>query len=109
MYLIGLEQGILPHKRSLVEDTLDEERRLFYVGVTRAMKRLTMSYCSTRKKWNELHACEPSVFLAETDKKYVEELTLDEVHGTPLSDEDSGDEFSNMMAMLEDIDGVELD
>lgn len=107
VYLVGLEQGILPHKRSMIEGTLDEERRLFYVGVTRAMKRLTMSYCATRKKWNELHACEPSIFLAETDKKYIEEVTLEEVHGVPLGHDDTEDEFAKMLAMLEDIDGVE--
>ncbi|QQL43704.1 ATP-dependent helicase [Sulfuriroseicoccus oceanibius] len=109
VYLIGLEQGILPHKRSLVEDTVPEERRLFYVGVTRAMTRLTMSYCATRKKWNELITCEPSIFLTEVDKTYIEELSLDDIQGEPLDDEESEDAFANMMEMLEGIEGVELD
>ncbi|MDB4541235.1 UvrD-helicase domain-containing protein, partial [Akkermansiaceae bacterium] len=50
VFLLGLEQGILPHKRSVDEGTVDEERRLLYVGITRAKERLSMTYCSTRVK-----------------------------------------------------------
>ena len=65
VYLVGLENGFLPHQRSLDEGTVDEERRLFYVGITRAKDDLCMTYCSTRKKWGEEHHCEPSAFIPE--------------------------------------------
>ena len=65
VYLVGLENGFLPHKRSLDEGTIDEERRLFYVGITRAMKALCMTYCDTRTKWGQEEACEPSAFILE--------------------------------------------
>ncbi|MEI6780875.1 MAG: UvrD-helicase domain-containing protein, partial [Verrucomicrobiota bacterium] len=51
VYIVGLEDGLLPHSRSKIEGTLDEERRLFYVAVTRAMQTLTISHCGGRKKY----------------------------------------------------------
>lgn len=65
VYLVGLENGFLPHKRSLDEGTVDEERRLFYVAITRAMDDLCMTYCATRTKWGQLETCEPSTFIQE--------------------------------------------
>jgi DNA helicase-2/ATP-dependent DNA helicase PcrA len=53
VFVVGLEDGLLPHTRSKVEGTLDEERRLFYVAITRAMKSLTLSHCETRKKYGQ--------------------------------------------------------
>ena len=66
VYIVGLEEGILPHHRSLEDDrSIDEERRLAYVGVTRAEERLTMSMCLTRKKWGKERDTLPSRFLFE--------------------------------------------
>ena len=54
VFIVGLEDGLLPHSRSKVEGTLDEERRLFYVAITRAMETLTITHCSGRKKYGQL-------------------------------------------------------
>lgn len=65
VYLVGMEEGLLPHQNSLDQNLIEEERRLAYVGITRAQKTLTLSYCCTRKRYGELLSCQPSRFLAE--------------------------------------------
>ncbi|MDE3066885.1 MAG: UvrD-helicase domain-containing protein [Verrucomicrobiota bacterium] len=72
VFIVGLEDGLLPHSRSKAEGTLDEERRLFYVAVTRAMEGLTLSHCVGRKKYGQLLPCHPSPFLKELPAELVE-------------------------------------
>jgi len=72
VYIVGMEDGLLPHARSKTEGTLDEERRLFYVAVTRAMQTLTISHCGARKKYGQLMPCHPSPFLKELPPELVE-------------------------------------
>lgn len=72
VYIVGLEDGLLPHTRSKLEGTIDEERRLFYVAITRAMKTLTISHCETRKKFGDVIACHPSPFLKELPQDLLE-------------------------------------
>lgn len=72
VFIVGLEQGLLPHSRSQVEGTLDEERRLFYVAITRAMKTLSISHCETRKKYGTPMPCHPSQFLKELPAELLE-------------------------------------
>jgi len=72
VFVVGLEEGLLPHARSAAEGTLDEERRLFYVAVTRAMQSLTLSHCASRMKYGQLMPCHPSRFLKELPPDLVE-------------------------------------
>jgi len=65
VYIAGVEEGIMPHQVSLEEDGVEEERRLAYVGVTRAKRELTLCYARQRKRGGQLVDCEPSRFLAE--------------------------------------------
>ena len=65
VFLIGVEEGVLPHRESLDPVKLEEERRLMYVGITRAQRSLHISYSERRKQGRELIPCEPSRFIAE--------------------------------------------
>ncbi|HOY70976.1 MAG TPA: UvrD-helicase domain-containing protein [Methylotenera sp.] len=76
VFLIGVEEGILPHRESVDLATSDptkieEERRLMYVGITRAQKSLNISWCKKRKRAGEMEMCEPSRFIGEIPKEDV--------------------------------------
>ena len=68
VFLIGVEEGVLPHRESQAPDKIEEERRLMYVGITRAQRSLHISYCEKRKQGRELIPCEASRFIAEMGK-----------------------------------------
>jgi len=65
VFIIGMEEEILPHKTSVDEGNIEEERRLAYVGITRAQENLTMSYSRIRKRYGEKVECEYSRFIDE--------------------------------------------
>ena len=65
VFLVGMEEGILPHQTSLDENNVEEERRLAYVGITRAQQTLTFSLCKERRQYGEIIKPEPSRFLLE--------------------------------------------
>ncbi len=65
VFLVGVEEGILPHRESIDGGQVEEERRLMYVGITRAQRTLTISWCRKRKRAGDWQACEPSRFIAE--------------------------------------------
>ena len=98
VYVVGLEDGLLPHSRSKVEGTMDEERRLFYVAVTRAMLTLTISHCATRKKYGQAMPCHPSPFLKELPPDLVEDA--DEKSKQPVAVASGKDMFAAMRAAL---------
>jgi DNA helicase II / ATP-dependent DNA helicase PcrA len=98
VYIVGLEDGLLPHSRSKVEGTLDEERRLFYVAVTRAMNTLSISHCGGRKKYGSTVPCHPSPFLKELPPELVEDA--DEKARMPVTTQSGKDMFAAMRDAL---------
>ncbi len=73
IFVVGLEENLFPSQRSLnSRSDLEEERRLFYVAITRAEKKLYLSYATSRYKWGSLNNCEPSRFLDELDPQYLD-------------------------------------
>ena len=76
VYIVGLEDNLFPSALSMnTRSELEEERRLFYVALTRAEKQAYLSYAQTRYRWGKLVDCEPSRFLEEIDEKFLEYLT----------------------------------
>lgn len=71
VYLMGTEEGILPHQTSIDEENVEEERRLMYVGITRAQKELTFTMCKERRQFGEL--------IKPTQSRFLEELPFDDV------------------------------
>ncbi|MDD5249065.1 MAG: UvrD-helicase domain-containing protein [Rhodocyclaceae bacterium] len=65
VFLVGVEEGILPHRESVDHGNIEEERRLMYVGITRAQMSLFLTYCEKRKQGREILTREPSRFIAE--------------------------------------------
>jgi len=100
VFLIGLEEGVLPHDRSKVEGTLDEERRLLYVGITRAMRTLTLTYCRDRMKYGSVAPCHPSSFIKELAEEWIERKNLTEMMNAPVQEDAAKNGFARMRAML---------
>jgi DNA helicase-2/ATP-dependent DNA helicase PcrA len=72
VYIVGLEENLFPNQMALSSrEDLEEERRLFYVAITRAKKRALLSYAITRYRWGQLSQCEPSRFIEEIDPQYI--------------------------------------
>ncbi|HTO38645.1 MAG TPA: UvrD-helicase domain-containing protein [Brumimicrobium sp.] len=72
VYVVGLEENLFPSQFSLTSRAeLEEERRLFYVAITRAEKNCTISYVTSRYRWGQLITAEPSRFISEIDKEFI--------------------------------------
>jgi len=98
VFLVGVEEELLPHRNSERPDQIEEERRLFYVGLTRARHKLFLSYCRRRKRYGEAQSPEPSRFLQELPKEL-----LDWQDGeTKPDDLPPETAFARLRALLED-------
>ena len=99
VFLIGMEEGILPHQTSIDEDNVEEERRLAYVGITRAQQNLWFSLCKERRQFGELIRPEPSRFLLELPEDDLQW----ERDKPPLSAEQQQAKTQNHIANLREI------
>jgi len=100
VHIVGVEDGLLPHSRSKVEGTLDEERRLFYVAITRAQETLRISHCTARRRYGQLMPCHPSPFLRELPEDCV--VHAENGESAVVETGKGGDFFAAMRAALED-------
>lgn len=100
VYLVGLEEGILPHKRSLDDGDIKEERRLLYVGITRAQERLMLTYCATRLRYGDRMPCQRSSFLSEIPESMMNYETWEDIMTTPVSEETQAEFFASLRNML---------
>ncbi len=96
VFLVGMEEELLPHRSSIEEDNIEEERRLAYVGITRAQQTLTMSYARQRKRYGELVDTEPSRFLFEMPQ---DDLVWEEQQ-MPMSEEERQEKGRKNMEQL---------
>jgi DNA helicase-2/ATP-dependent DNA helicase PcrA len=89
VFVAGMEENLFPSIQSLnSRSDLEEERRLFYVAITRAMRQLTLSYAESRYRWGNLTLCEPSRFLEEIPEKCIDAPKKVSIHpGSFLSEE----------------------
>lgn len=71
VYMVGLEEELMPHRNSIEADTIEEERRLMYVGITRAQRTLTLTYAAKRKQYGEI--------LDTTHSRFLDELPPDDI------------------------------
>lgn len=97
--IVGMEEEILPHRASIESDMVEEERRLFYVGITRAQRELTLSYANQRQRFGEQIECQPSRFLDELDEQHI--VWEDKIANDPARREEVGAaHLSAMRALL---------
>ena len=99
VYIIGFEEEILPHRSSIEADTIEEERRLAYVGITRAKRNLTLTFAAKRKQYGEVIDCTPSRFL---DELPPEDLVWEGQEDTPVEVKTArgNDALASMRALL---------
>lgn len=102
VYIVGVEEGLIPHTRSVDEGSLDEERRLFYVGITRARERLTMTYCAKRNRYGQEERCLPSGFIKEIPSRMYEYVDYEKLMKEPVSQDEQDDFFASIRSMLAD-------
>jgi len=99
VFLMGVEEELLPHKNSVEADTVEEERRLMYVGITRAKQQLTITYAKKRKQFGEFLETTPSRFLDELPDEYVHWHGRDELD-PEVARQKGQDTLSALAAML---------
>src|SRR5699024_3198164 len=100
VWLVGLEEGLLPHHACMTDDKIEEERRLLYVGITRARKTLALSYARQRRRGRELMDATPSRFLDELPKDEIDWPQSDNRSSNKASAESGRAQLAQLKAML---------
>ena len=101
VFLVGVEEGILPHRQSEQPEQIEEERRLMYVGITRAQRSLNISYCTKRKYAKDWQACKPSRFLQELPENEVVYSGVQAAGSAPsVSKNEGAAKLARLKAML---------
>ena len=99
VFVIGMEEELLPHRNSIESGDIEEERRLMYVGITRAQTTLTLTYAAKRKQFGELHDCTPSRFLDELPQEDVKWIGTDKID-SPADKANNARTISDLRALL---------
>ena len=101
VFLVGIEDNILPHERSELPEQIEEERRLMYVGITRAERSLQISYCVKRRRGKEWAKAEPSRFIAELPQAELVFAGIKPAGSAPAVSKEQGlDKLAKLKAML---------
>jgi len=102
VFIVGLEEDLFPSAMSLnTRGELEEERRLFYVAITRAKEKAYITYTQSRYRWGKLIEAEPSRFIEEIDEQYIEKNYLDRYKYKPLVDPSIFESFENKKSQKE--------
>ena len=97
VFLVGVEEGLLPHQSAIDEDKIEEERRLMYVGITRAERSLRISWCERRKAGKDIRSCDVSRFIAEMGSEIK---VADGRRDAPLGRDEGRARIQNLRALL---------
>ncbi|MEP6997010.1 MAG: UvrD-helicase domain-containing protein [Betaproteobacteria bacterium] len=101
VFLVGLEEGVLPHREAIAAGNVDEERRLMYVGLTRAQQTLSLSWCRRRKRAGEWQSAEPSRFIGELAQEDLRHANAAREPGDAARDKEAGNaRLRQLRAML---------
>ena len=99
VFMVGMEEDILPHRSSIEEDNIEEERRLAYVGITRAQRTLTMTLASKRKQFGEIIDTSPSRFIDEIPEDDIQRVGFGD--HCPIKNQQKGREtLDNLLSGL---------
>ena len=102
VFIVGVEDGNLPHEASIEEGRIDEERRLFYVGITRARERLWLSHATEAQRWGDRLRLKPSRFLDELPAAELQRDGADPVADAERRKERASAGIANIRALLAD-------
>lgn len=102
VFMIGVEEEILPHRNSIEDDNIEEERRLTYVGITRAQRTLTLSLAARRKQYGEIISTMPSRFLDELPEEDIEREGFGEEIDPAVNQEKGENTLNSLLNMFDE-------